>query len=210
MHHYSWGRPIDSDMSVEAKSVMDLEDEDVFCGPHGNPSDVVEDSPRDFDTFEYLLGKLAGAMGVPMREGGALPQAVTTQLRAKIEELALIEPILIDAEHDYVRIIRLPDHDEAWVTGLAAIDGDELDGYRVRGLLIDNSLAVSPTHRNLGIGSALVAAQLLSEGELTAWGQVPHRFTTGGKAAARRGLKIASKICAAELETGPSCPQPGL
>lgn len=201
-HHIAWALPADASEPHGLTMVRDLDMDTVLCGPDGDSAEVHEIAGHlGSPDFAAQLEVVARALGVPFKEGGALPQAVTTQLREMVNDLAQRVPLLIDEEQGYYRIIRLPDHAEAWIAAYAAIDGDDLDGYRIRGLSIDDTVNVDPTHRNLGIGSALYAARLLDEGELLSWNSRPHSFSTSGIAAARRGLDLAKRVCAPLMES---------
>ncbi|MBW3243412.1 hypothetical protein KUV57_12130 [Epibacterium sp. DP7N7-1] len=201
-HHYiAWALPFDASEPHGLSIIQDLDRDTVLCGLDGDSADVHEIAGHlGSPGFTAQLEVVARALGVPLRENGALPQAVTTQLRESVNDLAQLEPILIDREQGYFRVIRLPEHAEAWIDAYAAIDGDDLDGYRIRGLNIDDTVFVDPTHRELGIGSALYAARLLDRGELLSWTSRPHSFSTSGIAAARRGLDLAKRACVPLLE----------
>lgn len=189
-HHYKW-RPGTEGKPTDHLGFIDALDEGSILGPRG-----LEETETASRRFTSLLADLAKAWDVPLHSDGALPQAVRTPLRGKVQELAGCKPILLDREWSYARVIRLPDGLATERSGYAALHGDPSGCFRISGLLLDGTFAVSKTERNLGFGSALIAAQLLEEGWLSIWDREDPGATTGGIAAMRRGMRLAKEISA--------------
>jgi len=167
--------------------LVDLDDESVLCGPDGDPGRVVIDDLMAKDWKETLVN-LRAEFSIP-DSPGVLPQAVSTPLRNWVEALAKEGTILGRQDDGYGLIVELPDD-----AGIAHLNGDDMSGYRIDGLLLGCDLCVDPSWRNFGIGSMIVAAALLHHEELPTWHHDKPSYSYAGAAAARAGLHIAQQI----------------
>lgn len=192
-HYYSWGLGRKYDRPMGLDQIRDLEGEQAWTGPYGNADRIIEDDVMGKNHGDQIA-ELMAAFGIAKRQDGALEQAVGGPLVEFINRIEAVEhPILVDGM-DHAKIVRFPEC-ETYTSVYAAIDPGGDDNWRIRGMILDCDISVSKHWRGLGIGSALVAAQLLEEGGLQVWEHDKHGFTTAGKACALRGLHLAQKLC---------------
>lgn len=192
-HHYQWKIEDRYGCPPGIEHIIGLEGEQAWCGPDGDPDRVVEDDIMG-KQFNSQIRDLVASYGITPKNDGRLLQAVGCPFLTFINDLDEIDrPILVDAEMDCARIVRLPEND-TYQSIFAAITLGGDDDWRINGLIMDCDISVSKIHQGLGIGSALVAAQLLDEGGLHVWDHDKHGFSTAGKACASRGLALAQSL----------------
>lgn len=193
MHYYKWDRPEGATRPPGLDAIEDLEGVQAWTGPDGNPDKVIEDSVMG-RKFPVMVRDLSRSYGIDPKSDGTLFQAVGCPFRTYISALPQVDDVILqDSEQDFARIVQLPGN-ETYATVFAALVRGMDDDWRVRGLILDCDIAVDPIDRNLGLGSALVAAQLLTEGGLQVWEHDKHGYTTGGKACVSRGLLLAQRL----------------
>jgi hypothetical protein len=200
--HYQWKLADDYGRPQDLQTIMDLDREQAWCGPYGDPERVIEDDIMG-KPFSSQIKDLVRSYGIETKTDGRLLQAVGCPFLRYINALEEIDnPILIDADTDLARIIRLPENETYQSIFAAIINGGD-DDWRIRGLILDCDISVDKHHRNLGLGSGLVAAQIFDEGGLKVWDHDKHGFSTGGKACALRGLHLAQSIASPWLNATP-------
>lgn len=193
-HHYKWALGPGLDHSSLSGDIADIEAEHALCGPDSTP-DAVVISHHMGKSFDALLAAYVSSVGIPDQSRPVALQVYGSPLREHLATISLDEALLIDAEHDHARVVRIPDND-VFANGYMMLVGcpDPDDPPALHGLLLDADLSVSKHHRNLGLGSALAAAQILDQGGLQVWEHDKHGFTDGGAACARRGLHLAQSL----------------
>lgn len=179
-----------------------LDDITVLVSPERDPADLVVDPILAKDFGEVLDG-LAEHLGIPLTDvPGALRQHVDAPIRHWIDEQLMRHPPLMEFDDDYGVIISMVDA-EGFEIGLAALRGDPMDGYKIRGLLFGADLVVDPLHRGMGLGSSLVAASLLYNEGLPTWDHDEPGYSPAGEICVRRGLELAQKMAAELRLAGP-------
>lgn len=183
-------------ISQSALGVIDsLDQTNIFCGPGRDPADAVfsEDGVK---SFSVLLEELSLLSGVSLRsELRALPQHIGSPIRDWTEEQVARGEAMLRFDDDYGFVLPLRDS-KGVEFGLGALIGDRMDGYKVRGLLIGEHLAVDPFSRFAGIGTALVSASLLYREGLPGWTRENPRYNASGMACAIHGLEAAQRLSA--------------
>lgn len=186
--------------------VASLTPETVLAGPGGRPDRVVID-PVMAKLFSELEADLMARVGTPRVTDGSLPQAVTTPFHDWIQDLAASADPLILLD-DYGRIVSLQDP-EGEIHGFAALLGDGIENWYLRGMILDCDLAVDPVNRGYGIGRALVAAQLLYGEGLPTWEHDKPGYSPAGAITVFRGMELAQRL-AREIEAEIRTPGPDL
>lgn len=186
--------------------VASLTPETVLAGPGGRPDRVVID-PVMAKLFSELEADLMARVGTPRVTDGSLPQAVTTPFHDWIQDLAASADPLILLD-DYGRIVSLQDP-EGEIHGFAALLGDGIENWHLRGMILDSDLAVDPVNRGYGIGRALVAAQLLYGEGLPTWDHDKHGYSPAGAATVFAGLVLAQDFVR-DFEDSLDAETPGL
>lgn len=120
-------------------------------------------------SFRDVLVDLSQVAVIPVPEG-VLIQAVGTPLRDWVRYQMLLNERLMAFDDDYGYVMPMTDGGGNEI-GLMAVRGDDLDEYRIAGVLTGKDLMVDETLRGHGLGQALVAAQLLYRGELPDWSE---------------------------------------
>lgn len=168
--------------------VAALTPETVLAGPGGRPDRVVIDRVMA-KPFAELEADLMTRVGTPRVMDGSLPQAVTTPFHGWIQDLAASSDPLILLD-DCGRIVSLQDA-EGDIQGFAALLGDGIDNWHLRGMILDCDLSVDPVNQGHGIGRALVAAQLLYGEGLPTWEHDKPGYSPAGAATVFSGLALA-------------------
>jgi len=171
--------------------ISTLSHETALAGPDGRPDRVVIDQVMA-KPFAELEADLMTRVGTPRVMDGSLPQAVTTPFHDWIQDLAASADPLILLD-DYGRIVSLQDP-EGEIRGFAALLGDGVDNWHLRGMILDCDLSVDPISRGHGIGRALVAAQLLYGEGLPTWEHDKPGYSPAGAATVFAGLALAQDL----------------
>lgn len=186
--------------------VATLTPETILAGPGGRPDRVVID-PVMAKPFSELEADLMTRVGTPRVMDGSLPQAVTTPFHNWIQDLAASADPLILLD-DCGRIVSLQDP-EGEIQGFAALLGDGIDSWHLRGMILDCDMAVDPADRGHGIGRALVATQLLYGEGLPTWEHDKPGYSPAGAMTVLRGLELAQRL-SRDIETAMQDPSPEL
>lgn len=180
----------------QVADLTDLDAETVLCGKGGDPDRVVVD-PVFAKTFASVEADLIHHLGI-RRDPDVLPQAVGTAFRAWIDWAATADPILL-MDGGWGRVCEMTGPDGETV-GL----GDDLDGYRLVGMLYDCDLVVQDAYRGRGIGRAIIAARLITYGDLPTWDHDKPGYSPGGEACVWSGLRLAQALVELAIATRPT------
>lgn len=173
--------------------VEGLDDITVLVSPERDPADVVVD-PILAKDFTEVLDDLAAHLGAPLADvPGALRQHVDAPIRHWVDDQVQQNAPLMEFDDSYGLVILMTDR-EGHEIGLAALRGDPMDGYKIRGLLFGADLVVDPLHRGMGLGSSLVAASLLYNESLPTWDHDEPGYSPAGEICVRRGLVLARNL----------------
>lgn len=85
--------------------------------------------------------------------------------------------------------------------GLAALMRTPNEDERMVGLLLRPDLVVDRTYRGFGIGRALIAAELLTTGEIPTWEHDKPGYSPAGAATVAAGIALARALAPAPEET---------
>lgn len=183
----------------QPQQVPQISGEELLCGPGGDPVRVhIWDG--FVKPFEASLQELAESVGRTDRGAGPMIQQVTSPLRAWIAEQLTPQPSLLETTgQDEVRIVAIPGPDE-FDLGLAALMRTANDDERIAGLLLRPDLVVDRTYQGLGIGRALIAAELLLTGGVPTWNHDKPGYSPAGAATVRAGIDLARTLAPAPEE----------
>lgn len=184
----------------QPQKVPEIPAEELLCGPGGDPARVqVWDGFAK--PFETSLQELAESVGRTDWGTGPMIQQVTSPLRSWIAEQLTPQPSLLETVgQDEVRIVAIPGPD-GFDLGLAALMRTANDDERIVGLLLRPDLVVDRTYRGLGIGRALIAAELLLTGGVPTWDHDKPGYSPAGAATVRAGVGLARTLAPAPEET---------
>lgn len=175
--------------AADARLIADLDAETVLCGPGGDPGRVVIDDIMA-KTWDDMIMNLCDHFEIPLHEGGQLRGAIDTPLWVWTQKLRREGGLVGRQDDGYGCLVPLPDD-----KGITHLAGDDMDGFRIDGLLFECDLCVDPLARGFGIGSMIVATALLKFGELPTWHHDKPGYSHAGAGAVRSGLNIAKTLC---------------
>lgn len=175
--------------AVDAPLLSDLDAETVLCGPGGDPDRIVIDDLMA-KTWQDTLSNLCDHFEIPPHQGKRLRSSIDTPLWVWTQKLRYEGEIIGHQDDGYGFLMALPDD-----KGIAHITGDDMDGFRLDGLLLECDLCVDPLARGFGIGSMIIATALLKFGELPTWHHDKPGYSHAGAGAVQSGLSLAKTLC---------------
>jgi GNAT superfamily N-acetyltransferase len=184
----------------QPQHVQEISTEELLCGPGGDPARVqIWDGFAK--PFETSLQELAESVGRTDWGTGPMIQQVTSPLRVWIAEHLTPQVTLLETSgQDQVRIVPVPGPDGTEI-GLAALMRTPNDDERIVGLLLRPDLVVDKLYRGFGIGRALIAAELLSNGGIPTWDHDKPGYSPAGAATVRAGVNLARTLAPVPEET---------
>lgn len=191
--HISWAPAAGVDTRY-ARAILDIPEDQALSGPHVSEDRVViwEGFGKKFNE---LLDDLHHEMDIDTSDLKILRQAVTSPFRTWLNDAIIGQDAILESTgQDEMIILPLVDRRDQMEYGTAAIMKTVNDDYMMVGLLAGPDLVVSQNYRNLGIGRAIIAARLLSSGDLPTWDHDKPSYSPGGAATVKAGLTLARKM----------------
>ena len=178
---------------------LSVDPTDILSGPGNDPDRVCiwHGFGKSLGTSIRTLAEITGQTNWP--ESFPLHQ-VGSPFRTWIAEVLSGQDVVLQTTgQDEMRIVCVPDGNGVEV-GLAALMRTPNDDERMVGLLLRPDLSVHDTYQGLGIGRALVAAELIWTGGLPTWAHDKPGYSHAGEATVRAGFDLACSILRSELK----------
>jgi GNAT superfamily N-acetyltransferase len=173
---------------------------DPLSGPFCAPDDVVISS-----VFGKYVDQIMADAGREMKSAVlsnplGLDHSAANPLHDYIEDRLSPQEAILISEDETFRIVSLLDEELDYQVGLVALEKVGDGSERIRGILYGFDVSVCLLHQRQGIGSALVAAELLTEGELKVWQSDKPGYSPAGAKAVKKGFSLAVELAQPHFE----------